>query len=335
MNTLSNKEKNEYTEKSLMLFQKKVADVNSEINQLVFGQEAVIQQIIISLLCGGHALIIGLPGLAKTRIVNFLGIILGLETKRIQFTPDLMPGDILGTEILDEGNKTTNYFKFIKGPIFCQLLLADEINRASPRTQSALLQAMQEKKVTVAGKDYLLPKPFHVLATQNPIDQEGTYPLPEAQLDRFLMNIKINYPDLEAEKKILLLSSKEDTVEPKNIISSEDILLFQKIIKEIPVGESVVKYILKLVNETRPETSTIKSVKDNVLWGPSPRASISLLAASKAKAVLEKRYSPSKLDVKSLIMPILSHRINLNISAKADNINLEEILDDVTEKIEE
>ncbi len=335
MNTLSNKEKNEYTEKSLMLFQKKVADVNSEINQLVFGQEAVIQQIIISLLCGGHALIIGLPGLAKTRIVNFLGIILGLETKRIQFTPDLMPGDILGTEILDEGNKTTNYFKFIKGPIFCQLLLADEINRASPRTQSALLQAMQEKKVTVAGKDYLLPKPFHVLATQNPIDQEGTYPLPEAQLDRFLMNIKINYPDLEAEKKILLLSSKEDTVEPKNIISSEDILLFQKIIKEIPAGESVVKYILKLVNETRPETSTIKSVKDNVLWGPSPRASISLLAASKAKAVLEKRYSPSKLDVKNLIMPILSHRINLNISAKADNINLEEILDDVTEKIEE
>ena len=335
MNTLSNKEKNEYTENSLMLFQKKVADVNSEINQLVFGQEAVIQQIIISLLCGGHALIIGLPGLAKTRIVNFLGIILGLETKRIQFTPDLMPGDILGTEILDEGNKTTNYFKFIKGPIFCQLLLADEINRASPRTQSALLQAMQEKKITVAGKDYLLPKPFHVLATQNPIDQEGTYPLPEAQLDRFLMNIKINYPDLKAEKKILLLSSKEDTVEPKNIISSEDILLFQKLIKEIPVGESVVKYILKLVNETRPETSTIKSVKDNVLWGPSPRASISLLAASKAKAVLEKRYSPSKLDVKSLIMPILSHRINLNISAKADNINLEEILDDVTEKIEE
>ena len=335
MNTLSNKEKNEYTENSLMLFQKKVADVNSEINQLVFGQEAVIQQIIISLLCGGHALIIGLPGLAKTRIVNFLGIILGLETKRIQFTPDLMPGDILGTEILDEGNKTINYFKFIKGPVFCQLLLADEINRASPRTQSALLQAMQEKKVTVAGKDYLLPKPFHVLATQNPIDQEGTYPLPEAQLDRFLMNIKINYPDLEAEKKILLLSSKEDTLEPKNIISSEDILLFQKLIKEIPVGESVVKYILKLVNETRPDTSTIKSVKDNVLWGPSPRASISLLAASKAKAVLEKRYSPSKLDVKSLIMPILSHRINLNISAKADNINLEEILNDVTEKIEE
>ena len=287
------------------------------------------------MLCGGHALIIGLPGLAKTRIVNFLGIILGLETKRIQFTPDLMPGDIIGTEILDEQNKANNYFKFIRGPVFCQLLLADEINRASPRTQSALLQAMQEKKVTVAGKDYFLPKPFHVLATQNPIDQEGTYPLPEAQLDRFLMNIKINYPDLEAERKILLLSSKEDSIKPKNVLSSDEVLEFQRLIREIPVGESVVKYILNFINETRPETSNIKSVKDNILWGPSPRASIALLAASKAKALLENRYSPSKLDVKSLIRPVLSHRINLNISARADNVNLEEILDDVNQRIEE
>ncbi len=335
MNTLSNKEKNENIENSLKIFQKKIANVNSEINQLVFGQEPVIEQIIISLLCGGHALIIGLPGLAKTRIVNFLGIILGLKTKRIQFTPDLMPGDIIGTEILDEQNKDNNYFKFIKGPVFCQLLLADEINRASPRTQSALLQAMQEKKVTVAGKDYFLPKPFHVLATQNPIDQEGTYPLPEAQLDRFLMNIKINYPDLEAERKILLLSSKEDSIKPKNVLSSDEVLEFQTLIREIPVGESVVKYILKFINETRPETSNIKSVKDNILWGPSPRASIALLAASKAKALLENRYSPSKLDVKSLIRPVLSHRINLNISARADNVNLEEILDDVNQRIEE
>ena len=335
MNTLSNKEKNENIENSLTVFQKKIANVNSEINQLVFGQEPVIEQILVSLLCGGHALIIGLPGLAKTRIVNFLGIILGLETKRIQFTPDLMPGDIIGTEILDEQNKANNYFKFIKGPVFCQLLLADEINRASPRTQSALLQAMQEKKVTVAGKDYFLPKPFHVLATQNPIDQEGTYPLPEAQLDRFLMNIKINYPDLEAERKILLLSSKEDSIKPKNVLSSEEVLEFQRLIREIPVGESVVKYILNFINETRPETSNIKSVKDNILWGPSPRASIALLAASKAKALLENRYSPSKLDVKSLIRPVLSHRINLNISARADNVNLEEILDDVNQRIEE
>ena len=335
MNTLSNKEKNENFENSLTIFQKKIANVNSEINQLVFGQEPVIEQILVSLLCGGHALIIGLPGLAKTRIVNFLGIILGLETKRIQFTPDLMPGDIIGTEILDEQNKANNYFKFIRGPVFCQLLLADEINRASPRTQSALLQAMQEKKVTVAGKDYFLPKPFHVLATQNPIDQEGTYPLPEAQLDRFLMNIKINYPDLEAERKILLLSSKEDSIKPKNVLSSDEVLEFQRLIREIPVGESVVKYILNFINETRPETSNIKSVKDNILWGPSPRASIALLAASKAKALLENRYSPSKLDVKSLIRPVLSHRINLNISARADNVNLEEILDDVNQRIEE
>ena len=335
MNTLSNKQKSDNIEKSVSVFQEKITNVNSEINKLVFGQENVIEQIVISLLCGGHALIIGLPGLAKTRIVNFLGIILGLETKRVQFTPDLMPGDILGTEILDEINKNENYFKFIKGPIFCQLLLADEINRASPRTQSALLQAMQEKKVTVAGKDYLLPKPFHVLATQNPIDQEGTYPLPEAQLDRFLMNIKIKYPDQESEKKILLISSKEDTIKPKNILTPEDILQFQDLVREVPVGDSIVNYILKLIYEIRPETSKIKSVKENILWGPSPRASISLLAASKAKALLEKRYSPSKLDIKSLIKPILSHRINLNISAKADNVNLEEILNDVIERIEE
>ena len=335
MNTLSNKQKSDNIEKSVSLFQEKITNVNSEINKLVFGQENVIEQIVISLLCGGHALIIGLPGLAKTRIVNFLGIILGLETKRVQFTPDLMPGDILGTEILDEINKSENYFKFIKGPIFCQLLLADEINRASPRTQSALLQAMQEKKVTVAGKDYLLPKPFHVLATQNPIDQEGTYPLPEAQLDRFLMNIKIKYPDQESEKKILLISSKEDTIKPKNILTPEDILQYQDLVREVPVGDSIVNYILKLIYEIRPETSKIKSVKENILWGPSPRASISLLAASKAKALLEKRYSPSKLDVKSLIKPILSHRINLNISAKADNVYLEDILNDVIERIEE
>lgn len=335
MNTLSNKQKSDNIEKSVFLFQEKITNVNSEINKLVFGQENVIKQIVISLLCGGHALIIGLPGLAKTRIVNFLGIILGLETKRVQFTPDLMPGDILGTEILDEINKSENYFKFIKGPIFCQLLLADEINRASPRTQSALLQAMQEKKVTVAGKDYLLPKPFHVLATQNPIDQEGTYPLPEAQLDRFLMNIKIKYPDQESEKKILLISSKEDTIKPKNILTPEDILQYQDLVREVPVGDSIVNYILKLIYEIRPETSKIKSVKENILWGPSPRASISLLAASKAKALLEKRYSPSKLDVKSLIKPILSHRINLNISAKADNVYLEDILNDVIERIEE
>ncbi|MBF96895.1 MAG: hypothetical protein CFH34_00396 [Alphaproteobacteria bacterium MarineAlpha9_Bin4] len=335
MNTLSDQKQIESIDKNFDIYQKKIANVNNEINKLVFGQETVIEQILISLLCGGHALIIGLPGLAKTRIVNLMGIILGLETKRIQFTPDLMPGDILGTEILDEIKKSDDYFKFIKGPVFTQLLLADEINRASPRTQSALLQAMQEKKVTIAGKDYFLPKPFHVLATQNPIDQEGTYPLPEAQLDRFLMNIKISYPDQKSEEKILLLSSTDDSIGPKNILDFNDILAFQKLIKEIPVGKSVMEYILSFVSATRPETSKIKSVKENIIWGPSPRASLSLLAACKAKAFIEKRYSPSKFDVKNLIKPILSHRINLNISAKAENIKLDDILDDVAESIEE
>ena len=335
MNTLSNQKKNENLEKNFTIFKNKIVKVNTEINKLIFGQEKVIEQIIISLLCGGHALIIGLPGLAKTRIVNFMGIILGLETKRSQFTPDLMPGDILGTEIIDEIKKSSDFFKFIKGPVFCQLLLADEINRASPRTQSALLQAMQEKKVTIAGKDYSLPRPFHVLATQNPIDQEGTYPLPEAQLDRFLMNIKINYPDIKSEEKILLLSSTDDTLSsPKNILNFNDILDCKKLINEIPVGKSVIDYILKIISSIRPETSNIKSVKENILWGPSPRASLSLLAASKAKAFLQDRYSPSKFDVKSLIKPILSHRINLNISAKAESVRLEDILDDVIQRIE-
>ena len=194
---------------------------------------------------------------------------------------------------------------------------------------------MQEKKVTIAGKDYILPKPFHVLATQNPIDQEGTYPLPEAQLDRFLMNIQIRYPDIKSEEKILLLSSADDTIKPKNILNYKDILDFQKLIRDIPVGKSVIDYILNIISSTRPETSNIKSVKENILWGPSPRASLSLLAASKARAFLQNRYSPSKFDVKSLINPVLSHRINLNVSAKAEDIKLKDILDDVAERIDQ
>ena len=335
MNILSSTKQIKDTDKNFSDYHKKVTSINKEINKHIFGQEKVIEQLLISLLCGGHALLVGLPGLAKTRIVKFMGLILGLETKRVQFTPDLMPGDILGTEVFDELKKSNEYFKFIKGPIFCQLLLADEINRASPRTQSALLQAMQEKKVTIAGKDHNLPRPFHVLATQNPIDQEGTYPLPEAQLDRFLINIKIKYPDIKSEEKILMLSSEDDALEPKNVLSFDDILNFQRLIKEIPVGESVIEYILNFISSTRPETSKIKSVKENILWGPSPRASLSLLAASKAKAFLQNRYSPSKFDVKSLINPILSHRINLNVYAKAENIKLEDILDDVAERLDQ
>ena len=319
----------EEVKKDFTIANKKLSSVKNEINNLVYGQNLVIDQILISILAEGHALIIGLPGLAKTRIVSFLSIILGFATKRVQFTPDLMPSDILGSEILEENAKSGKDFRFIEGPIFSQLLLADEINRASPRTQSALLQAMQEKKVTITGNTYDLPKPFHVLATQNPIDQEGTYPLPEAQLDRFLMNIRISYPDQSAERKILNLSNEKNDASPKNILSSNELLEIQNFIKEIPVGESVVQYILNIIKQSRPETSEVKSVKENILWGPSPRASLALMTTCRAKAFLENRYSPSVFDVQSLVKPVLSHRLKLNISAKSENVNIEEILDDV------
>jgi len=319
----------EEVKKDFTIANKKLSSVKNEINNLVFGQNLVIDQILISILAEGHALIIGLPGLAKTRIVSFLSIILGFATKRVQFTPDLMPSDILGSEILEENAKSGKDFRFIEGPIFSQLLLADEINRASPRTQSALLQAMQEKKVTITGNTYDLPKPFHVLATQNPIDQEGTYPLPEAQLDRFLMNIRISYPDQSAERKILNLSNEKTDASPKNVLSSNELLEIQNFVKDIPVGESVVQYILNIIKQSRPETSEVKSVKENILWGPSPRASLALMTTCRAKAFLENRYSPSVFDVQSLVKPILSHRLKLNISAKSENVNIEDILDDV------
>jgi len=319
----------EEVKKDFNIANKKLSSVKNEINNLVYGQNLVIEQILISILAEGHALIIGLPGLAKTRIVSFLSIILGFATKRVQFTPDLMPSDILGSEILEENAKSGKNFRFIEGPIFSQLLLADEINRASPRTQSALLQAMQEKKVTITGNTYDLPKPFHVLATQNPIDQEGTYPLPEAQLDRFLMNIRISYPDQNAERKILNLSNEKSDACPKNLLSSNELLEIQNFIKEIPVGESIVQYILNIIKQSRPETSEVKSVKENILWGPSPRASLALMTTCRAKAFLENRYSPSVFDVQSLVKPILSHRLKLNIAAKSENVNIEEILDDV------
>ena len=319
----------EKVKKDFSVANDKLSSIKNEINNLVYGQDQVIDQILISILSEGHALIIGLPGLAKTRIVSFLSIILGFETKRVQFTPDLMPSDILGSEILDETANSGKEFRFIEGPIFSQLLLADEINRASPRTQSALLQAMQEKKVTITGNTHDLPRPFHVLATQNPIDQEGTYPLPEAQLDRFLMNIKISYPNYDAERRILNLSNAKTDTEPKNIISSKELLEIQSLIKEIPVGESVVQYILNIIKHSRPETSEVKAVKENILWGPSPRAGLALMTTCKAKAFLENRYSPSIFDVQSLVKPILSHRLKLNISAKSENINIDDILDDI------
>ena len=234
---------------------KNIIEVKHHVNEIIFGQDEVIDKIIITLLSGGHTLLVGLPGLAKTRLVRSLGTIMGLSRKRIQFTPDLMPTDILGSEILEESTKGKRSFKFIEGPVFSQFLLADEINRASPRTQSALLQAMQERMVTVAGKNYELPEPFHVLATQNPIEQEGTYPLPEAQLDRFLMQINITYADKNAEKQMLIATTGTEELAPKKIISSKQLIAAQKLIRSIPVGDQVIEAILDLVTNARPETS--------------------------------------------------------------------------------
>lgn len=308
---------------------KNIIEVKNHVNEIIFGQEEVIDKIIITLLSGGHTLLVGLPGLAKTRLVRSLGTIMGLSRKRIQFTPDLMPTDILGSEILEESTKGKRSFKFIEGPVFSQFLLADEINRASPRTQSALLQAMQERIVTVAGKNYELPEPFHVLATQNPIEQEGTYPLPEAQLDRFLMQINITYADKNSEKQMLIATTGKVELAPKKIISSKQLIAAQNLIKSIPVGDQVVEAILDLVTNARPETSKLKTVKNNLAWGPGPRASQSMMLACRARAVMQGRLTPSIDDVIALAEPILKHRMNLNYSARADGNSLSKVLSEL------
>ena len=308
---------------------KNITEVKNHVNEIIFGQEEVIDKIIITLLSGGHTLLVGLPGLAKTRLVRSLGTIMGLSRKRIQFTPDLMPTDILGSEILEESTKGKRSFKFIEGPVFSQFLLADEINRASPRTQSALLQAMQERIVTVAGKNYELPEPFHVLATQNPIEQEGTYPLPEAQLDRFLMQINITYADKNAEKQMLIATTGTEELAPKKIISSKQLIAAQKLIRSIPVGDQVIEAILNLVTNARPETSKLKTVKNNLSWGPGPRASQSMMMACRARAVMQGRLTPSIDDVIALAEPILKHRMNLNYSARADGNSLSNIISEL------
>jgi len=310
-----------------------IVAIKNHANEIVFGQEKVIDKIIITLLSGGHTLLVGLPGLAKTRLVRSLGTIMGLSRKRIQFTPDLMPTDIIGSEILEESLKGKRSFKFIEGPVFSQFLLADEINRASPRTQSALLQAMQERIVTVAGKNYDLPKPFHVLATQNPIEQEGTYPLPEAQLDRFLMQINITYADKKSEKQMLIATTGKEELAPKKIISSKQLIAVQILIKSIPVGDQVVESILDLVTNARPETSKLKIVKNNLAWGPGPRASQSMMLACRARAVMQGRLTPSIDDVIALAEPILKHRMNLNYSARADGNSLSKVLSELVRNL--
>ena len=287
------------------------------IGAVIFGQDAVVERALVTVLSGGHGLLVGVPGLAKTKLVETMGIALGLDARRVQFTPDLMPSDILGTEVLEESQGGKRSFRFIQGPVFAQLLMADEINRASPRTQSALLQAMQEQHVTVAGARHDLPKPFHVLATQNPLEQEGTYPLPEAQLDRFLMQVDVDYPDLEAERRILFDTTGSEEGRAKAAMTVEDLLSAQRLVRRLPVGESVVEAILKLVRSARPGPDG-GDIGKLIAWGPGPRASQALMLAVRARALLDGRFAPSIDDVLELAEPVLKHRMALTFAARAE-----------------
>lgn len=298
------------------------------------GQESVVDLSLIALLSGGHALLVGLPGLGKTRLVDTLATVMGLNSNRIQFTPDLMPADILGSEVLETTEDGRRGFRFIEGPVFCQLLMADEINRASPRTQSALLQAMQEREVTIAGQHRPLGAPFHVLATQNPIEQEGTYPLPEAQLDRFLVQIDVDYPDRETERAILLATTGSEDVAVSAIFTPEELIAAQALIRRMPVGESVVGAILDLVRACRPGGADADtSLRDALSWGPGPRAAQALMLAVRARALIAGRLAPSVEDVAALARPVLTHRMALSFAARARGENLGAIIDRVAGRV--
>ena len=304
----------------------KLAAAQQSLNAIVFGQEAVIDLALVAILSRGHALIVGAPGLAKTKLASALGTVLGLAEKRVQFTPDLMPADILGSEILDIDDKGRRSFRFVKGPVFCQLLMADEINRASPRTQSALLQSMQEHHVTIAGERHDLPEPFHVLATQNPIEQEGTYPLPEAQLDRFLVQIDIGYPAKEAERKMLFATTGNGEDDAKPALTTDDLLAAQSMARALPVGELVTDAILKVVRMARPGADAPAYINDAVAWGPSPRAAQALMLCAKSRALLQGRLSPSVEDVLALLEPVFKHRMALNFSARAEGTTVTSLI---------
>ncbi len=304
----------------------RMAMVRDRIGRVIFGQEQVVEQTLITLLAGGHALLIGFPGLGKTRLVETLGTVLGLDDKRVQFTPDLMPADILGSEVMEESESGRRGFRFIQGPVFAQLLMADEINRASPRTQSALLQAMQEQRVSVAGRYHPLPLPFHVLATQNPLEQEGTYPLPEAQLDRFLLQIDIGYPELGAERQMLVATTGAAQPPAEQVMTGDELRAAQQLVRAIPVGESVVEGILDLVRRGRPDTSDLPGLPDQVAWGPGPRASQALMLASRARALLDGRLAPSLDDVLALAGPVLRHRMAVTFAARADGITVDDVI---------
>ena len=311
----------------------KLAQARESIGKRFIGQPRVVDLTLTALICGGHAVLVGLPGLGKTRLVDTLSTVMGLKGNRIQFTPDLMPADILGSEILDTAKDGSRAFRFVEGPVFCQLLMADEINRASPRTQSALLQAMQEKEVTIAGEHRRLGNPFHVLATQNPIEQEGTYPLPEAQLDRFLVQIDVPYPDRETERDILIATTGIAEEEATAVFTAAELLAAQTILRRMPVGDHIVEMILDLVRVCRPDENASDVVRNSVSWGPGPRAAQALMLTVRAQALLEGRLAPSAEDVMAMAVPALEHRMALSFAARARGETVTSIINSVAAQI--
>ncbi|PWV97570.1 MoxR-like ATPase [Hoeflea marina] len=302
-----------------------IASIREAVSEVIFGQESVVERTLLAVLSGGHALLVGVPGLAKTKLVSTLGTVLGLSANRIQFTPDLMPSDILGSEVMDQNEAGRRSFRFVPGPVFTQLLMADEINRASPRTQSALLQAMQEYHVTVAGARHDLPRPFHVLATQNPLEQEGTYPLPEAQLDRFLMQVDVPYPEMAAERRILMETTGVNEAEPRAAIDAVRLASIQSLIRQMPVPETVVDAILELVRSARPGHGN-KTTDAHVAWGPGPRAGQAMMLCARARALYDGRLAPSVDDVRALAEPVLQHRMALTFAARAEGVGIRDVI---------
>jgi MoxR-like ATPase len=311
----------------------RLAQAKVSINRRFIGQEKVVDLVLAAMLCGGHALLVGLPGLGKTRLVDTLSTVMGLRGNRIQFTPDLMPADILGSEVLDTTADGGRNFRFIEGPIFCQLLMADEINRASPRTQSALLQAMQEREVTIAGQHRPLGRPFHVLATQNPIEQEGTYPLPEAQLDRFLVQVDVDYPDRATERDILIATTGAEEAQVHQVFTAGELLAAQAVLRRMPVGDQVVEMILDLVRACRPQETEGAALADVLSWGPGPRAAQALMLSVRARALLDGRLVPNADDVRALARPVMIHRMSLSFAARARGESLGSVIDGVVARL--
>jgi MoxR-like ATPase len=311
--------------------------IRAEIGKVIIGQDRVIEQLVISLLCSGHCLLVGVPGLAKTLLISTLARVLNLKFSRIQFTPDLMPSDITGTEIIEEDHATgKRQFRFVRGPVFANIILADEINRTPPKTQAALLQAMQEHEVTAGGTTHKLDEPFFVLATQNPIEQEGTYPLPEAQLDRFMFNVYVDYPDTGEEQRIVKATTAVQTHELERVLSAPEIVAFQQLVRRVPVSDHLIEYAVDLVRATRPkESGALEFVRNWVNWGAGPRASQYLILAAKAKAILEGRPTPGPEDVRFAAYPVLRHRIVTSFNAEADGVDTMEIIRRILETVKE